>query len=405
MAERPTLNRQSSATSQPQSIDERSSFRLSNPDIFSDDFALEPLEVADGYNSSAAAGRSQEVPQPCRTPDPGSSPIHTTDASSKTPTRSKGPHRLERGGSFTLRHENPHSRIHQRPVSGLSVSEVSDLASQPQRSLSTSTTFTIPRTQSPAQVATGPSHPYGMYPQDVGMTRTPSVATNSTMGIHARHSGPAHPYGMYPQNTVPEGVDSAYIVTNPSIPVGFPGLGQRYQRRLGPEGEEVADIIGPDGHTEQLPPYTQYPVGFAPKPTPPAPTSMVNPAHVAPHPVPAASDVSSSPLSATRSHASEASGAELNNFESPPVTQSENSGNFKERWTEKSKRRTCGGKLPLWLVVVAVFLLVLAGALVGGIIGRIVGRRRAQENEYPAPAQNWQPTVYVSHACVSFLER
>jgi hypothetical protein len=42
------------------------------------------------------------------------------------------------------------------------------------------------------------------------------------------------------------------------IPVGFPGLSAGYHRVLGPDGEEQ-DIIGPDGHTEQLPPYTRYP--------------------------------------------------------------------------------------------------------------------------------------------------
>ncbi len=400
MARRPSLDRQSCATSQPQSDEETSSFRLSNPDIFSDDFALEPLDVPDGYNTSSTADRPQEASQPCRPPDPGSSPVPTTNPTSNTSIPSKDSHRLERGGSFTLRHENPHSRTHQSPVGGVTASEVSDLASQPQRSLSTSTTFTIPRTQSPYQGATGPSHPYGMYPQDIGITRTPSVATNSTVGIHPRHNGPAHPYGMYPQNTVPEGEVDPYIVANPSIPLGFPGLGQRYERRLGPEGEEAADIIGPDGHTEQLPPYTQYPIGFAPNRAPPTPISTVNPTVAAPPVVVAVTDDSPSPLSTTRSHVSEASGTVLDNVESPPVTRSDNSGNFKERWTEKSKRRMCRGKLPVWLVVASVLLLVLAGGLLGGIIGRFVGRRRAPENEDPAAAQDWQPTAYVHRPCV-----
>ncbi|KAG7286147.1 hypothetical protein NEMBOFW57_008450 [Staphylotrichum longicolle] len=35
--------------------------------------------------------------------------------------------------------------------------------------------------------------------------------------------------------------------------LGFRGLPDQYQRRVGPEGEEIADMIGPDGHTEQLP--------------------------------------------------------------------------------------------------------------------------------------------------------
>jgi hypothetical protein len=63
---------------------------------------------------------------------------------------------------------------------------------------------------------------------------------------------------MYPQNTIePEVQEPPPPV--PPVPVGFPGLNNNYQRRLGPEGEEIAGIIGPDGHTEELPPYTQYP--------------------------------------------------------------------------------------------------------------------------------------------------
>jgi hypothetical protein len=105
----------------------------------------------------------------------------------------------------------------------------------------------------------GPSHPYGMYTQNVRATRTGSVATTST-GRMTESSfpvtrGPAHPYGMYPQATV----DETSVMPAAAIPVGFPGMAGQYQRRFGPDGEEIADIIGPDGHTEQLPPYTRYP--------------------------------------------------------------------------------------------------------------------------------------------------
>ena len=254
----------------------------------------------------------------------------------------------------------------------------------------------MPRTQSPYQGATGPSHPYGMYPQDIGMTRTPSVATNSTVGMpersYVRAHGPTHPYGMYSQNTVPEGDVSPIVVENPSIPVGFPGLAQNYQRRLGPEGEEAADIIGPDGHTEQLPPYTRYPDGIAPKPTPPAMTNTFM-APVNPETSQDTLQSTQSPLSATRSNASEASGTRLNVAAADAANQSDESGSFKERWTEKGKRRMCHGKLPMWLVVVIVIVLVFAGALLGGIIGRVIGRRRAEQSQQ-APAQALQTTEY-----------
>jgi hypothetical protein len=116
---------------------------------------------------------------------------------------------------------------------------------------------------------TGPSHPYGMYPQHT-MARTASVATSSSeqhstrpMSLHR----PTHPYAMYSQSGLDEGLDDA-LPAEPAhpqlppiqtaIPLGFPGHGTGYHRVLGPDGEEL-DIIGPDGHTEQLPAYSRYP--------------------------------------------------------------------------------------------------------------------------------------------------
>ncbi|RAL58590.1 hypothetical protein DID88_003950 [Monilinia fructigena] len=101
---------------------------------------------------------------------------------------------------------------------------------------SISSDSTMMRPESPYQGPTGPSHPYNMYNQESRLARTASIATTSTMPApppemsYTGPSGPTHPYGMYPQSTVSS-----------------------------PEGEEAADLIGPDGHTEQLPPYTKYP--------------------------------------------------------------------------------------------------------------------------------------------------
>ncbi|KAF2133465.1 hypothetical protein P153DRAFT_282389 [Dothidotthia symphoricarpi CBS 119687] len=112
---------------------------------------------------------------------------------------------------------------------------------------------------------TGPSHPYGMYPQHT-MARPTSVATTSTDPQPHRSMSlqrPTHPYAMYSQSGLseespeePERPAVPQIQT--AIPMGFPGLNAGYQRVLGPDGEEQ-DIIGPDGHTEQLPPYSRYP--------------------------------------------------------------------------------------------------------------------------------------------------
>ncbi|KAF3761336.1 hypothetical protein M406DRAFT_357696, partial [Cryphonectria parasitica EP155] len=101
-----------------------------------------------------------------------------------------------------------------------------------------------------------------MYSQDTRLARTMSVATTSTTPTARPESeyngptGPSHPYSMYPQNPVEETPRQPAV---PAIPVGFVNTPDPYQRRLGPEGEDMADIIGPDGHTEELPPYTRYP--------------------------------------------------------------------------------------------------------------------------------------------------
>ena len=112
---------------------------------------------------------------------------------------------------------------------------------------------------------TGPSHPYGMYPQNT-MARSSSVATASTAQQSDRPMSlqrPVHPYAMYSQSGLddeppPEPMPPVLPPVQTAMPVGFPGLNAGYHRVLGPDGEEQ-DIIGPDGHTEQLPPYSRYP--------------------------------------------------------------------------------------------------------------------------------------------------
>ncbi|EPE04704.1 glucan 4-alpha-glucosidase [Ophiostoma piceae UAMH 11346] len=120
-----------------------------------------------------------------------------------------------------------------------------------------------PQQDEPYQGPSGPSFPYQMYPQNVGVTRTLSSVTTSTAtqseSSYTGPRGPAFPYGMYPQNTMTETAAGPSTVPTSAIPVGFPGMADNYQRRIGPDGEDIADMIGPDGHTEQLPPYTRYP--------------------------------------------------------------------------------------------------------------------------------------------------
>lgn len=215
-----------------------------------DDYDLAAMGISDGFRptDNAPTGRSR-VP---------SHPSHRERRSTPPPRPSSltKPRNLD---TFVLRHDGAMG-VSNRPTTVASSSGAGSIS----RSSSVSTDMPIIRAESPYQGPVGPSHPYHMYPQNTRLARTASVATTSTNpGLLDRpYTGPhmpTHPYGMYLQNTVPETESIHDSVPVSSIPVGFPGHGGEYRRRLGPDGEEAADIIGPLGHTEQLPPYTKYP--------------------------------------------------------------------------------------------------------------------------------------------------
>ncbi|CAK7228598.1 hypothetical protein SEUCBS140593_006966 [Sporothrix eucalyptigena] len=147
------------------------------------------------------------------------------------------------------------------PFDGTSAGGSSNTRSLADVRASASSSVAPAHEEEPYQGPSGPSFPYQMYPQNVRMARTLSGVTTSTVApsesTYNGPRGPTFPYAMYPQNTVAG--PSAMPAPVPGISVGFPGMADNYQRRIGPDGEDVADLIGPDGHTEQLPPYTRYP--------------------------------------------------------------------------------------------------------------------------------------------------
>ena len=190
---------------------------------------------------------------------------------------------------------------------------------------------------------------------------------------------------MYPQNTVPE--DGQDVVAGMPLPIGagFPGLqGQNFQRRLGPDGEDVDDLIGPDGYAEQLPPYSRYANGVPPKYSSgigsirrstavsiPAEDSQET-LNSAGSPVRTRGDTGAvNPFgdSATELDSTTTAVAELPRDEG---------GNFKERVREKGKRRVCCGFLPCWLLGLILMALVLA-VFLGGIIGGVLAHKHGVE--------------------------
>ena len=158
-------------------------------------------------------------------------------------------------------------------------------------------------------------------------------------------------------------------------------MGQRYQRGTRPAGNDIADIVGADGHVEELPRYTPYPDGLGPK------------EHIRQNTIPvrdlgqSQSDVPMSPPSTPTRYSD--SGVALN--VGAARTASDDSGSsLKERWKEKSRRRVCLG-LPLWVTLVIIAIVVLAAGI-GGVIGGVVASRNERE---PADAQA-ESTPYVS---------
>lgn len=188
-------------------------------------------------------------------------------------------------------------------------------------------------------------------------------------------TGPEHPYAMYAQNIVPEEDDNVTPIPL-SIPLGFPGMGQVYQQGARSVGNDIADIVGADGHIEELPPYTRYPDAGARK-------EFLS--HVE---VPASGrnrnqlDVPLSPQS-TMERFSDNNIAL--NVAASRTAGSDSDGSFKERWREKSKKRVLCG-LPLWCLLVLVAIMLLVGA-VGGVIGGVL----SNNNEHASASTSAQP--------------
>ena len=233
----------------------RRSVRISQTGMDEDDFALVAMGISDGTRSSNEDTSETATPlisnsQPAQTCTQQHQACDAPIAQAQSP-RPSSVAKIGRNGSFSLTNDGATSL-----VNGASFSRQSNMSGD-------DTPF-IARVETPYQGPCGPSFPYQMYPQNVRSSRTASVATSSTAAPILERPyngpiGPTHPYRMYPQNTSSNS-DEMTTVTQ-AIPVGFPGSQAQYRRRIGPDGEDVGDLIGPDGHTEQLPPYTRYPEG------------------------------------------------------------------------------------------------------------------------------------------------
>jgi len=369
---------------QPSTTSRHSSLRRSNPDIFSDEFALDSIVVSDGFRPSMNrddAVPSTPVHSPPRTTIPRRSIALQSEAeqSPKPVKRKQLPHGVSTGGSISSRNDEAPTLYPQRMASVASTSEMSEATSSQQRPSSIISGYSMPRRESVYRGATGPSHPYAMYPQDTTLNRASTISSvRPPDRSYGGTNGPTHPYGMYIQNTVPEGEISMGSNTAPIAPVGFPGRSQQYTRRLGPDGEEADDIIGPDGHAEQLPPYTRYPDAIVTKEhyAPGDPEGQVSP---------------QSPLQPTPTQGSseevQTSDDERAHINPPPAGAAapvNHRTSRRERWVSSGKKWTCCGvTVPRWAVVVMVVLAVLLAALLGGVVGRLVSEKKNRQGSDP----------------------
>ena len=183
------------------------------------------------------------------------------------------------------------------------------------------------------------------------------------------------------------------VQENP-VPIGFTGLGQSYQRRRGPDGEEL-DIIGADGHTEQLPPYTRYPEDAPEKvpllevPAPPTalhsrapvagtdPTmdlmhTSIRPETVAP---PRQSMTDASTLARTISRPGTIrSVRSVGDADSYQETAHSKKSWSEKSWKEKRKTRICG--IPFWWILLSICVVGFVAAVLGGVIGGFVEQHK-----------------------------
>lgn len=413
MAERaleqpPSSSRQQSSRQQ----DTPNPTDISNENIFSDDFALEP---SDNASPSASPGRgalsTPSFNQPLY-------PSEVSQASTHNRDILLGDRNILPIAEPLPRLRNSRSLNYNTRSIG-SISDLSDVTSAQSRPISSIPNYSIARTQSPYQGATGPSQPYGSYAQDTGLPRNPNAATNPTTRTperwYAGPGGPSQPYGMYAQNTLTEDEITSATDTMPSV-AEFPNLRQNYRRRFGPDGEEAADLVGPDGYTEQLPPYTPFPNNIPLKsdsprsanpPIDPPANPSLNPQTAREEslrPQTNGADGSGGPQATwitshtpTSSHSGDTiemqtpgDSTSLTQLNSPSGQESsKEGGHLKDKVKDKARRRFVG--IPCWLGMVLLFLVAI---VIGAVIGGVLGKLRAETHDNTVRGAS-EPTAYV----------
>ncbi|KAF1842476.1 uncharacterized protein K460DRAFT_409885 [Cucurbitaria berberidis CBS 394.84] len=417
--------------------------RPSNPDIFDDDYEIDPNvdpdeedfmpSVSDGFrptDTNAAWHNDRQDHDRNETPQRQTSTTKPSDNNLRRMATRNSTAKVQ--DSTT-----PDSRP---PLNRRSTTQ-SPLTHRD--SVSTTASFaTTSNSENPFE--TGPSHPYGMYPQHT-TARPLSIATTSTERQPHRSMSlqrPTHPYAMYSQSGLAEEepLEEPALPSAPQIQtanhVGFPGLNTGYHRVLGPDGEEQ-DIIGPDGHTEQLPPYSRFPDEGPTKASMaaeasasrilPAPNQVADPEDPFSTPVspvsPSSTHSFSPPLlptapllpsvtparlppqrpetqtgnvAPTISTQSNTIPAEPSDSSSASLLTTENSFSEKAEPTENKiswRKRKLWGKIPMGVVVVILVLTLIVAVALGAAIGVAVAKKHNSNKDRPKPHDKPQSQV------------
>lgn len=359
---------------------------MQHQDEDEDDYDLQAMGISDGGmgmgGGMAATGSTSQASQQYTPAGRGTVPPRPS-STTKPP---RGP------DSFALRNDAGMAMAMGDPIQRHSTVASNSTYAESRRS-SVSTEMSYVRPESIYRGPTGgPLHQYQNYAQEGRLARTASVATTVTLHVPDRPytgpGGPTHPYGMYPQNIAEAELVEDPIVAVPAIPVGFLGATDNYQRRLGPEGEEIAGLIGPDGHTEELPPYTQYPdEAFARKTRSETALPAVipgaggmglatrNPEFSSQEDLNMRS-VSPNSLRSTPSIRSETSEHQVN---VAAMTESEKPQ--LKKWQQVARRKLCN-IIPIWVVVLIALVFVLFGIVLGTVLAVLKPKHSSDDKSH-----------------------
>jgi hypothetical protein len=210
-----------------------------------------------------------------------------------------------------------------------------------------------------------------------------------------------HPYALYTQNTTSEEEETAQH----NIPVGFTGMNGAYTRQIGPDGEESGGLIGPLGHTEELPPYTKYPPEAY---VPSRPVAQAQPIASIPAPIAGAGGIGI----ATRNPEFSSTDEDLPLPFTRPLNQSISNNSSEQainadaekydeksrraRWQKRARKKLCG-VVPYWAICLLVAGIVIISIILGAVIGRLLANdesEKPKENGY-ATSLNIYSWVFV----------